>query len=599
MAQALLVEKDKKGFLLIPIDDFDLNISGAYEMLEDIRQFLIQSNVIILIACKIEQLQDSIEQNFRTEYKVMMPKPELSYLSDKPGDMASKYLLKLIPLSRRLIIPELNIREKNILVENSEKQKAFVIKKGDKILYENDSLQTLVLDFIYKETKTFITTSNNHDISIIPKTLRELNNLVSLIYNSTNKKITFKDYIITTAKTSLSEDLLKIFTVLEDTSLLDFNVQFCNLIGEIDPNKFEFKTLKFKDNLLNLLNPRNNKNTSLGDVYAIIKIIDENVKVTSKEVIKFLTLIKVYLAILLQGLSIDKIIEISQGGFSNEYFKIFPQFKNDRTRDWLNFELKKIDNLDTIQKFILSFYIPYLGEESNKYRLESENIFFKPYNGAGGQFTKATFSPIFPLTRVIYLEKIADTFKSEEKKIIKLAPFFKKIEEFLTNDFSLILNPFYYLEFVNLLENKTKNYREKKLGDYGDILDLYINDLGAVILDEINLKYKLSIVNYIKENPIYKEIPNHLKVFNEIFQSFKGDEVEIKSILIDYKDKIQNNAKKKDALTRLKKALIAIKAPDSITSEITNFRTRLNTEQEGIVTKEAIEYLDKTIKLNG
>ncbi|MCG8901783.1 hypothetical protein G1K97_08005 [Tenacibaculum finnmarkense] len=334
-------KNDKKGFLLIPIDDFDLNISGAYEMLEDIRQFLIQSNVIIFIACKIEQLEDSIEQNFRTEYKVMIPKDGdgINYLSDEPTDMASKYLLKLIPLDRRKIIPELNIREKILLEGDSEKKKPFVIKKQGEILYENDNLQSLVLDFIYKKTKIFITKSNNHNISIIPKTLRELNNLISLIYNSNNKTITFKDYIITTAKRSLPEDLFKIFSVLEESNILDFNVQFCNLIGEIKSNKIEFNIPTDK---YDLLNPRNNNNTSLGDVYSILKIIEENVKLTNIEVIKFLTLIKVYIAIIIKQLSLDKITEISQGGFSNEYFKIFPQSGNKYPRDWLNFELEEI-----------------------------------------------------------------------------------------------------------------------------------------------------------------------------------------------------------------------------------------------------------------
>lgn len=583
--------KDKKGFLLITIDDFDLNISGAYEMLEDIRQFLIQSNVLILIACKTEQLEDSIEQNLRTEYKVMIPKEGINYLSDEPTDMASKYLLKLIPLNRRKIIPELHIREISEFEKKSKIDKPFVIKKQGEILYENENLQSLVLDFIYKETEVFITKSNNHNNSIIPKTLRELNNLISLIYNSNNKIHTFKDYIITTAKSSLSKDLFKIFSVLEETNITDFNVQFCNLIGEINSNKS--KIIGDKDNLLK---PRNNSNTSLGDVYSILKIIEDTISITDLEVIRFLNLIKVYLAIIVKELSINQIIEISQGGFSNEYFKIFPQFKNDLSRDWLIFELKKIENRSPIEKFILNFYIPYLGDEPKKYRLEGKNIFFKPYNGVGGQFTKATFSPIFPLTRIFYFNKIVDSFKKEEKEAIKKDPFFNEIKKFVDDASLLILNPFYYLEFINLLENKTRNYRETKLGDYGDILNLYINDLGGDILKGINLKYKLTTVNYINENPIYKRIPEFTKVFNDIFQSFKGDEIEMLDILLSYKNKVQNNAKKKDAVTKLKNALVKIKSPDNIISRIKEYRLRLNTEDEAIVTKETIEFLDKTIE---
>ncbi|NQY28184.1 MAG: hypothetical protein HRT69_01800 [Flavobacteriaceae bacterium] len=594
-------KKDKNGFLLIPIDDFDLNISGAYEMLEDIRQFLIQSNVIILIACKIEQLEDSIEQNFRTEYEVMMPSDGINYLSDKPADMASKFLLKLIPLNRRTVIPELNIREKILLEEDSENEKSFVIKKEDKILYENDNLQSLVLDFIYQETEIFITTSNNHNISIIPKTLRELNNLISLIYNSNNKKITFKDYIITTAKRSLPEDLFKIFSVLEETNILDFNVQFCNLIGEINSSEIEFNIPKDK---YDLLNPRNNNNTSLGDVYSLLKIIEENGKVTNISVIKFLNLIKVYLAIVIKQLKLNENIEISQGGFSNEYFKIFPLYGGKTSRDWLSFDLKEIEKLSLIDKFILSFYIPYLGVEPKKYRVEPENIFFKPYNGAGGQFTKATFSPVFPLTRVIYLKKIMESFKKDEREEIEKTNVFKELKKFINNDFSLILNPFYYSEFINLLENKTKNHRDK-LGEYGETVDLYMNTLGIDVLNKINSEYNLNTVNYIEDNPVYKYRGSSIfvKIFNEIFESFLKSQSsitkEIKELLRVYLNRIIKNNVKIKTVTRLINELIMAKAPDLIVNEIKDFRERLKNEDEDKIIKEIIEFLDKIIKSNG
>lgn len=102
--------KDKKGFLLIPIDDFDLNISGAYEMLEDIRQFLIQSNVVILIACKIEQLQDSINNEIVKEYETLFKYKTANKgleLSEIISNKSNKYLTKLFPIERRLKTPDL------------------------------------------------------------------------------------------------------------------------------------------------------------------------------------------------------------------------------------------------------------------------------------------------------------------------------------------------------------------------------------------------------------------------------------------------------------------------------------------------------------
>lgn len=102
-------KRNKKGFLLIPIDDFDLNISGAYEMLEDIRQFLIQSNVIILIASKMEQLQDSINNEIIKEYEMIFKYKKKSglELSEAISNKSNKYLTKLFPIERRLKTPDL------------------------------------------------------------------------------------------------------------------------------------------------------------------------------------------------------------------------------------------------------------------------------------------------------------------------------------------------------------------------------------------------------------------------------------------------------------------------------------------------------------
>ncbi|WP_300362325.1 hypothetical protein, partial [Fusobacterium sp.] len=52
-------EKEKK--LIIKIDDIDLNIRYAYEMVEQIRKYLSQENIIILMAVKLEQLEQIIK----------------------------------------------------------------------------------------------------------------------------------------------------------------------------------------------------------------------------------------------------------------------------------------------------------------------------------------------------------------------------------------------------------------------------------------------------------------------------------------------------------------------------------------------------------
>ncbi|CAI2768345.1 hypothetical protein [Flavobacterium collinsii] len=133
----LNVLDDKKSFLIVSIDDFDLNISKAYEMLEDIRHFLIQKRIILLIACKTEQLKDSIINEIVKEYRYKLNLEQKSkihnftsiderkssrmdnrkittdfeitneFILTELSNKAEKYIEKLIPFNHQIFIPSL------------------------------------------------------------------------------------------------------------------------------------------------------------------------------------------------------------------------------------------------------------------------------------------------------------------------------------------------------------------------------------------------------------------------------------------------------------------------------------------------------------
>ena len=107
----IYLEKFEKGkdYLVIAIDDFDLNTSDAYKMLEDIRQFLIQSNIILLVACKIEQLRQIILINYYTEYEILFKLKSSEISESDLINKTEKYLEKLFPLNRRLELPNLKL----------------------------------------------------------------------------------------------------------------------------------------------------------------------------------------------------------------------------------------------------------------------------------------------------------------------------------------------------------------------------------------------------------------------------------------------------------------------------------------------------------
>lgn len=95
----------QKDYLVIAIDDFDLNTSGAYEMLENIRQFLIQPNIILLIACKVEQLRVVVLNHFYREFELLLKYHSTEITELDLINKSEKYLEKLIPNEKRLILP--------------------------------------------------------------------------------------------------------------------------------------------------------------------------------------------------------------------------------------------------------------------------------------------------------------------------------------------------------------------------------------------------------------------------------------------------------------------------------------------------------------
>lgn len=96
---------DNSGFLVIQIDDIDLNTEHAYKMIEQIRKYLIQSNIIILMAIKLEQLEDVVKLDYQTKFE------KLSNAKNMSGsiiDYAKKYISKFIPETKRIYIPTIH-----------------------------------------------------------------------------------------------------------------------------------------------------------------------------------------------------------------------------------------------------------------------------------------------------------------------------------------------------------------------------------------------------------------------------------------------------------------------------------------------------------
>ncbi len=181
----------KNGVLLLEIDDIDLSTKHAYEMVEQIRKYLIIPNVVILMAVKMEQLSHIVERNMRIEFEIMLEKSHMN--DEEPKNMAEKYLEKLIPLDRRLFLPTLegiNL-DIDLIIQDKEGKEYIIGKDGNK------EIKNIIRYLIFKRTGNMFFNTDTQVSYIIPRTLRELVNLVSklIAMKNNDKKVEDKTEI--------------------------------------------------------------------------------------------------------------------------------------------------------------------------------------------------------------------------------------------------------------------------------------------------------------------------------------------------------------------------------------------------------------------
>lgn len=185
-----------KNFLVIQIDDADLNSSVTYKMIEDIRKYCIIPNVIILMSVNIVQMHYVLEQNFVTDFKPLL---DVSKVGDRDGDarsihlrdcqkMAMRYIDKVMPAAHQIHLPktedyinntwDLKINYDFVDEENDSKIVEFLAfkdKSGDEIT----NYQEIFIHLIYKKTGIVIVKPTGYIHNILPKTMRGLSHFLA------------------------------------------------------------------------------------------------------------------------------------------------------------------------------------------------------------------------------------------------------------------------------------------------------------------------------------------------------------------------------------------------------------------------------------
>lgn len=182
--------KSENSYLVIQVDDADLNTKMAYQIIEDIRKYCIIPNVIVLMAVNMKQMHQIIEQHFVHDFETLL---KVSHNADDPitlddtKDMAARYINKLMPSTHQIHLPKIAdfIRNNHSTLKLSYRKK---IKDEDKDLlsYCDDGTADPVIDYqdrlirlIYKKTGVRLVKTDNYIHNFLPQNMRELSHFLS------------------------------------------------------------------------------------------------------------------------------------------------------------------------------------------------------------------------------------------------------------------------------------------------------------------------------------------------------------------------------------------------------------------------------------
>lgn len=177
------VNETNLSHLVLMIDDIDMTVSHIPEMLEQLRKYLDLDNLLILMSANLGQLYNEMHEHYSKAFKETLNDRNRA-LSVDVEDLASKYLLKLFPTSRRIRVEHgvSQMISSDLEVKN---EKGSVISSG--------KLQNVILSLIWQKTRLLFVPKDADTMlhPIIPTNLREMMQFLDML--TSLKEVKYKD----------------------------------------------------------------------------------------------------------------------------------------------------------------------------------------------------------------------------------------------------------------------------------------------------------------------------------------------------------------------------------------------------------------------
>lgn len=240
--------EQKDTVLILRVDDVDINERHAGEMVETMRKYFIQPNILVLISFKLSQLEDIKYLELSEFYK----HDKQTFTADRLREMVDKYMVKLIPHSHRIFMPQSEDYHGKPLEVKFSNTKKDLKETTTPVPLSFPSVRQAIPQLIFWKTRYLFYNAYAHESYIVPTNLRELRQFIKLfvtlpdfrIYGENvngeeivketnwNNKDIFKNYFFQTwINNNLSVDLkVEARRIVNEGSFTHMNTLVCDLL---------------------------------------------------------------------------------------------------------------------------------------------------------------------------------------------------------------------------------------------------------------------------------------------------------------------------------------------------------------------------------
>lgn len=169
-------------FLVIQVDDADMNLGRAYQIMEELRKYCMIPNLIILLSTNLKQLSLAVEQHFLSQFKTLASQNP-DHDSKNCYVLAQNYIDKILPSLRQIHLPridELIQNNHNECIELNYTCYDYLYNTQGKLCFSGE-YETVLMEQIRRKTGILLLPTKGATHYFMPRTMRELCHFVDIL----------------------------------------------------------------------------------------------------------------------------------------------------------------------------------------------------------------------------------------------------------------------------------------------------------------------------------------------------------------------------------------------------------------------------------